>query len=202
MRVTTDIDIDVADRDRALAGLRHTAACRIGADGTRERHASGVYFQAIPADPLDRLAAFDFRTAPELGFFKLDVLNNTIYQGIRDEAHLLELMHRPPPWELFDDPVIIGALAHIHGHADVVRTIRPRSVADLAVCLALIRPGKRHLMGRPRAEIDAAIWQPEPGYVFKRAHAIAYALAIVVQLNHLIDTAPADQANDGAAAAG
>jgi hypothetical protein len=184
----TDIDIDLADRNRALSLVRHVAAAQ-GHDGCRARHNSGVYFQHIPVDPLDELAAWDYKVAADLGFFKIDFLHNSIYRGVRDEAHLRQLLTTPPPWEAFDEPVVVAALAHIGGHFDIVRSIRPRSVIDLAVCLSLIRPGKRYLIGRSRAMIDREIWQKSTEFYFKKAHAVAYAAAIVVQLNLLVEQA-------------
>jgi hypothetical protein len=58
--------------------------------------------------------------------------------------------------------------------------------------LALLRPGKKHLI--PVCEekgfqaIDQEIWvKTEDAYFFKKAHAIAYAHVIVVQLNLLCE---------------
>jgi hypothetical protein len=60
-------------------------------------------------------------------------------------------------------------------------------VIDLAVCLALVRPGKRHLIGQPRHVIDAEIWQKTTAYAFKKAHAVAFSASLVVQLNLLME---------------
>lgn len=185
----TDIDIDFADRDAALAGLPHIAASMI-ARGRRQRHPTGIYFQEVPVDPVDGLCAVEYEKAASLGYFKLDFLNNSVYAGVRDESHLVELLARDPQWELLDDPKIVSGLAHIGNHFNIVQSIRPLSIEDLAVCIALIRPGKRHLIGRARYEIDQHIWdRVEDGYSFKRAHAIAYAASIVVQLNLLTEQA-------------
>ena len=78
---------------------------------------------------------------------------------------------------------------HIHAHFDVVRIIKPSSINDLAVILALIRPGKKHLIHSPRPLIDANVWigDKSDGYQFKRAHAISYAALIVVQMNLIVE---------------
>lgn len=187
--VNTDIDIDVADRDSILAGLPCVPATHLNR-GVRARHPSGVYFQDIPIDPLTNLSAFGFEEAEALGYLKIDILNNTIYRDVRDEAHLDDLLNKDPDWSLLDHAEIVGMLAHIHSHYGVVKTIRPKSIDDLAIVLALMRPGKRHLLGRSRAEIDADIWAPgTDGYAFKKSHAIAYAASIVVQLNLLCEKA-------------
>lgn len=187
--VDTDIDIDFASREDALRDLDHIPAMR--REGAKEvRHASGVYFQPVPVNPLTGLSAFTADEAAEHGYFKIDFLNNSIYQSVRDEAHLDALLNREPEWEAFEDRLIVGMLPHLADHFGIVQAIQPRSIEDLAVILALIRPGKRHLLGRSRAEIDAEVWTPPTAggeYFFKRAHAIAYAASIVVRLNRLIE---------------
>jgi hypothetical protein len=189
-RVTTDIDIDFADRDLALKGLMHVAAT-MEQKGQPARHPTGVYFQNVPTDPLTTYSAFDYEQAAERGYFKIDFLNNSIYAGVRDEAHLLSLMEEPE-WDMLEIKEVVEMLAHIHTSFGIVNAIQPKSVDDLAVVLALMRPGKRHLMNKTRGEIDAEIWKSgDDGFVFKRAHAVAYAVSIVVQLNLLCETSAA-----------
>ena len=55
----------------------------------------------------------------------------------------------------------------------------------------MIRPGKKHLVGKSWAEIEADVWlKPnDDTYFFKKSHAIAYALTIAVQLNLIVETA-------------
>jgi hypothetical protein len=182
----TDIDIDFIDPTAALVGLQHVAAVMRQSDG-RARHASGVYFQDIPTDPLDGMAVWDHKEAASVGFFKVDFLVNKIYLGVRDAAHLNFLLTIEPPWEVFNDRDIVANLAHIGMHFDIVHAVQPKSIEDLAVCLALIRPGKRHLINRSRDEIDGEIWMKTDKFYFKKSHAISYATAIVVQLNLLVE---------------
>jgi hypothetical protein len=186
--VTTDIDIDFANRDKALTGLHYIPATVEDNTGKRTRHVSGVYFQPVPVDPLSGLCAYPYDEAGKRGYFKIDFLNNSIYQGVRDEAHLDALLAEETPWEAFDDPVFVKELPHIGEHFGTVQWIRPRSIDDLAVVLALIRPGKRHLIGSPRDVIDASVWTiGTGGYHFKRAHAVAYAVSITVKLKLIIE---------------
>jgi len=51
--------------------------------------------------------------------------------------------------------------------------------------LAIIRPAKRGLMYKDWTEIMNEVWtKPTDGsYFFKKSHAVAYAQAIVVQMN-------------------
>lgn len=186
----TDIDIDFADRDTALVGLHHIPAMLTNKNGQISRHPSGVYFQDAPVNPLTGLCAFDYKRAEDIGYFKIDFLNQTVYQGVRDEAHLDELLNREPPWELLSERSLVEQLIHIHDHFDIVASVQPRSIDDLAVVLALIRPGKRHLVGKPRDIIDSQVWaldDREGSYQFKRAHAVSYAALIVIQMNLIVE---------------
>ena len=96
-RFSSDIDIDFANRDQILSLLPHTSASIIR-DGKLTKHNTGVYFTGIPQDPFDAQARLDYNTAEDLGYVKLDFLNVNLYNQVRDEAHLVELMSREPDW--------------------------------------------------------------------------------------------------------
>ena len=186
MGASTDIDIDLPDRAKALAGFWHVPAA-MSQRGARSSHRSGVYFQDMPVDPRDGLAAFDYKQAVDRGYFKIDLLVNHLYEGVRDEAHLDALLALEPLWEMLDEEAVVERLSHVSSHFSVLQAIRPRSVQDLAICLALVRPGKRHLIGQNRSKIDAEIWEPTADYFYKKSHATAYALSIAVQMNLLLE---------------
>lgn len=179
-----DIDIDFVDRAQALAVLKHVKASRY--DGNRlVAHNTGVYLNSIPSNPIDNLATLDYKTAEDRGYFKLDFLNVGLYKGIKDEAHLKQLMEAEPLWDLLEQDDFTNLLFHINGHGYLMRQMKPTTIEQLAMCLALIRPAKKHLIGQTWTEIGETIWKkPENGdYYFKKAHAVAYAMAIVVQMN-------------------
>lgn len=182
-----DVDIDFANRKAAIAVLPAIQAM-MERDGKTMPHPSGVYFQDVPVDPFTRLAALPYEKLDDLGYFKVDLLNQSVYEGVRDDDHLTELLAMEPLWELLDEPEMVARLPHIHNHYDVVQQIAPKSVDDLAVILALQRPGKRHLQGRSRDEIDREIWDIDQDgeYAFKRSHAISYATLVVVKMNLLV----------------
>ena len=54
--------------------------------------------------------------------------------------------------------------------------------------LAMIRPGKRYLVGKSWEQIEKEVWVKTDEYFFKHSHAIGYALAIVVQLNLICES--------------
>ncbi len=194
----TDIDIDFGNRDQALKGLKIVYAST-AKNNQSMRHASGVYFQDIPVNPLNGLSAFDYARAEELGYFKIDFLNQSVYAEITDEAHLDRLLNTDPYWELLEEPEFTEQLMHIHNHYEVVQTIKPKSIIDLAIVLALIRPGKRHLLNKSRDIIDKEIWLRgnDDGYTFRKAHAISYAALIVVQMNLIVEKLNNEIENSG-----
>ena len=184
MKVKTDIDIDVIDRENVLTHFRHIpASIKKGNEYTK--HNSGVYLQPIPYDPISELASIEYKEAEERGYFKLDFLNNTLYEGIKDEKHLDELIAKEPIWDLLQHADVIKNLVHVHNHLNVLQVMKPKSIEELAEVLAVIRPAKRHLLNESKEKISKEVWiKPNDGsYYFKKAHAIAYALSIVVQLN-------------------
>lgn len=189
MRVQTDIDIDFADRSKVLNGLKHVAASRESKRGL-ERHNTGVYFQPIPRDPFENTATIEFNAAQELGYFKVDFLNVGIYEDVRDEEHLLSLM-KEPDWSLLGIEEIVKELFHIGEYFWLVDKLKPKSVEQLAMLLAVMRPSKKHLANKSWDKIEKEVWiAPTDGeYHFKKSHSISYAMAIVVQLNLLAEKA-------------
>lgn len=186
----SDVDIDCFNRDAILRGIGGIFARIDRPDGNVEKHPSGVYFQNIPRDPVSNISTIDYRIANDYGYFKIDFLNVNMYEGIRDEAHLLDLLHRDVPWDFFEYKEITDQLFHLKGHSDLLQRYKPKSVEDLAIILAIIRPSKAYLQNESWNKILNEVWVKVEGnenYQFKKAHAISYALAIVVNLNLLLE---------------
>jgi hypothetical protein len=186
MKFTSDIDIDVADRTQALALLEHTGAT-IVRDGKITNHNTGVYFTAIPTDPFTGRAALDYEAAEARGYFKIDILNVGLYQQIKTEEHLLQLMQQEPAWDRLYDAEFCARLMHIGAHYDTLIRMPEavNSITRLAMFLAVIRPAKRHLIGRTWREVAETVWEKpgDDGYYFKKAHAISYAHLVAVNIN-------------------
>lgn len=185
-----DIDIDLGDRSRLLELIDHVGASNIKA-GVVGKHPTGVYFQRMPVDPVSGLAAVDYRAAEDLGFFKIDLLNVHVYQQVRDEEHLLQLMKQEPMWELLQSREFVDQVIHINGHHDSISAMPEpiASVNHLAMFLAILRPAKKHLIGQLWAEVEKTVWlKSEDGkFGFKRAHSIAYAHLAAVHMNLLCE---------------
>ena len=195
MKIVTDIDIDLADRDKALEGLMHIPASRVE-KGVLKKHNVGVYFHSIPQDPLTGYASIEYKEAEDRGYFKLDLLNLNIYKQVRDESHLDRLLAQEPLWEILEERSVVEQLFHIGDHYDVVSRMKPRSIMQLAMVLAMIRPAKRHLIGKSWEEVKSDIWttpsDPE-SYFFKKAHALSYAHVLVVQMNLMLENALSEE---------
>jgi hypothetical protein len=181
-----DVDIDFADREQILKLVEHTSAMQ--KDGVKERkHNTGVYFHHVPTNPFTGLATLDYKQAEGAGWFKIDLLNVGIYNNFTSNEQIDDLLSKEPVWELLEHRDIIQQLFHIHNHSDTVIKMKPRSIEQLAMLLAVIRPGKKHLIGRSWNEIEKEVWtKTDDVYSFKRSHAIGYAAAIALQLNQLV----------------
>ena len=176
-----DIDIDFAHREKALEHIK----CIPAAIDASKKHNTGVYCTSIPYNPLTGLSTIDYKEAEERGYFKIDFLNVSIYKGVRDDAHLKQLMETEPLWDLLEQDDFVNLLFHVNGHGSILREMKPTTVEQLAAVLALIRPAKRYLTGQDWKKVEEEVWVKPEGdeYYFKKAHAVAYAMAIVVQMN-------------------
>ncbi len=181
-----DVDIDFFDRDGVLKLFKHTPATIIKENKT-EKHKTGVYFHAVPEHPVTRHSSLDYKKAEDRGYFKIDCLNVNIYKEVKSEQDLVKLMIQEPDWDMLKDPKVVEQLFHLNGHFNIVSRLQPTNIEQLAAVLAIIRPAKRHLVHKEWKEILADVWiKPRDGsYFFKKSHAVAYAHAIVVQINLL-----------------
>jgi DNA polymerase III alpha subunit len=180
-----DIDIDFADRTKVLNVLKHVDA-RLDTD---KKHNTGVYVQSIPFNPVTGLSTIDYKTAEDRGYFKIDFLNVSVYEKVKSKQHLTKLLETEPLWSLLLEDDFVNNLFHVNGHGGILRQMKPESIEQLAAVLAMIRPAKRYLIGKDWNTVMAGIWtKPEnDDYYFKKAHAIAYAHVIVVQMNLICD---------------
>jgi len=189
MKFKSDIDIDFADREQVLRLLNVTPASIIR-DGKLSKHNTGVYATDIPVDPFSGSASLDYNDAEDRGYMKLDLLNVHVYKQVRDETHLIKLMQEPD-WTKLYDSSICAQLIHINNHYDTLLKMPEPvdSIPRLAMFLAVIRPGKRHLIGKSWKDVAMTVWDKVEGeYSFKKAHAIAYAQLVVVNLNLLCES--------------
>lgn len=192
-RLIGDVDIDFADRNNALKMLEYIPASIIR-NGTIVKHNTGVYFHAVPVDPITGLSSIHYENAEKQGLYKIDLLNVGVYEHVKNEQHLLELIQREFDWNLLSYPEFITQLIHIGNHADLIVSLKPRCIKDLAMVLALIRPGKRYLVEKCQtngfSSIEDEIWlETGGGYTFHKSHATSYAILVKVHANILVEQA-------------
>ena len=177
-----DIDIDFADRSQALEIFKNVPA-RL----KNRKHNTGVYFHRVPSNPFTNVCTVEHTQADDMGFFKLDLLNLSIYKDVKDDDHLKHLMEKEPVWELLEHKDFVDQLFHLSGHDRLLKQLKPTSVQQLAATLAIIRPAKRHLQDKGWQTIMDQVWvkpvNDNKAYYFKKAHALSYAMVVIVHMN-------------------
>jgi DNA polymerase III alpha subunit len=183
-----DIDIDVQTSFNPTDIFNVVQASMIQ-NGIIRKHPVGVYFQNIPQDPISKLAAIPYEYTDEFDYFKVDFLHLSILDMFDSKQQIRLLLKKEPDWELLKDPEIVSKLFQIAKHYEIINSTQPRSVNDLADCIALIRPGKRYLLNdyiKDKYYIrNNKLYVKERDSDYKKSHAVAYANIIVLQL-HLI----------------
>jgi hypothetical protein len=181
-----DIDLDFPDRTRVLDIIKHIPA--ILDDG--KKHNTGVYCHTIPTNPLTGLATIGQTNAEDRGYFKIDFLNVSVYNDpmIKSEEDIVRLLSIEPLWDLMYEKDICDQLFHINGYHNLLAQLKPKSILELATVLALIRPGKKHLVPivaeKGFQAVQDEVWvKTEEAYSFKKSHSLGYAHVIVMQLN-------------------
>lgn len=192
--MSADIDLDLADRN-ILLNLIDAVPARQQHQGQVRRHNSGVYVTDIPYDPVNECAAIDYEEAERRGYFKIDLLNMSVYELVKSPEHYAEMLAKEPNWSrLWTDPEWAKKLAHVGNYTDLLATMKPDSIPRMAAFIAIIRPGKAHLQNKPWSEVFESVWDGDDskGFVFKHSHSISYAALVALHMN-LIDSA--DQSN-------
>ena len=185
--MSADIDIDFADRGQLLELIQHTPA-RQTVQGQVRRHNSGVYVTDIPQDPVNRCAAIDYEQAEQLGYFKIDLLNMSVYQLVTGPEHYATAVATDPEWNrLWQEPEWAKQLAHVGNYTDLLKEMRPDSIPRMAAFISIIRPGKAHLQRQPWPMVFDSVWDGDEsrGYTFKKSHAISYAALVALHMNLL-----------------
>lgn len=185
-----DIDIDFPTNFDPRSIMKEAIPASMIKGRDLVKHPCGHYFQTIPVDHHTGLSAIPYEEAEVLGFFKIDFLHLSVLDNFKSKAQIRALIKEPPNWDILLDETSVSKLFQIHRNHRLLTKVRPHSVQELADCIALIRPGKRHLVdayisnkSKTRPLLYA---RSDDGYYFKKSHAISYALTIVLQL-HLIE---------------
>ncbi|NDB82025.1 MAG: hypothetical protein EB127_04690 [Alphaproteobacteria bacterium] len=192
MVMSADIDIDLANREQVLELIKAVPA-RQNHQGQIRKHNSGVYVTDIPYDPINQCAAITYEEAEARGYFKIDFLNMSVYQLIKNQEHYEELLKKEPLWErLWTDIDWTKQLVHIGNYTDLIVKMKPDSIPRMAAFIAIIRPGKAHLQNKPWNEIFESVWDGDDskGFIFKKSHSISYAMLVALHMNLLDEISP------------
>jgi hypothetical protein len=185
--MSADIDIDVPNREEVLKLIKHVAA-RQQQDGHARRHNSGIYVTTIPEDPVNHCAAIDYQEAESRGYFKIDLLNMSVYQLIKSPAHYEQMLAQEPPWSrLWTDAEWAKKLVHVGNYTNLLQSMRPDSIPRMAAFISIIRPGKAHLQNKHWDQVFESVWDGDNsrGFVFKHSHSISYAALVALHMNLL-----------------
>jgi hypothetical protein len=188
--MSADVDLDLADRN-ILLDLIDAVPARQLHQGQVRRHNSGVYVTDIPYDPVNECAAIDYESAEQRGYFKIDLLNMSVYQLIKTPEHYEEMLSKEPPWErLWTDPEWSKQLVHVGNYTELLKNMKPDSIPRMAAFIAIIRPGKAHLQNQPWPEVFKTVWDGDAskGFVFKHSHSISYAALVALHMNLINST--------------
>lgn len=185
-----DIDLDFPTKFDPTKVFDKIVPASMVKDGALVKHPCGHYLQAIPVDPHTNLAAIPYEEAEALGYFKIDFLHLSVLDHFQHKKQIRALVAEEPDWTLLLNKEHVSKLFQIHKRHDLLMKIKPTSVQELADVLALMRPSKKHLVDQYLANRKAVretllYTKDDTGYAFKKSHALAYSLTIVLQL-HLI----------------
>lgn len=195
-----DIDVDIVPGVKINSIIPEATAASTIKNGSLVKHPVGWYFQRVPRDEVSQLCAIPYDVAPSYGMFKIDFINLHILSKVESKDELRRLINTEPNWDMLLDDQVVTQLFHLGNHFDLVSQCRPKSIDEIADCLALIRPGKRELLSKymdvkssdnPQdvREFRSRLFAKDPTdptkYTYKKSHAIAYAHVVVLQM-HLL----------------
>ena len=183
-----DVDIDLRTDFNPRKLFPWTKASLVK-NGDLHPHPCGIYPQTVPVDPVTGLSAIPYEQAEEEGYIKIDFLHLSVYDHFKSREEIEQLLEIEPDWGLLTIPSEQKKLFQLSNHGDILSAVKPKNIEELADVLALIRPGKKQLVKLYNSQREAtrrALYaKDENGYSFKKSHAIAYAMVIILQL-HLI----------------
>jgi DNA polymerase III alpha subunit len=186
-----DIDIDLPTSFDPLDYFKEAVRASMLKDNDLVKHNAGAYLQTIPKDPVTGLSAIPYKEAEELGYFKIDFLHLALLDdfGFETKQQMRDLLEVDPNWDLLQNEEVVEKLFQVSKHYALLLKLQPESVQELADCIALLRPAKKNLVNKyitnPVRTRKELYQMPLPPGCFKKGHALAYALTIVLQLHFI-----------------
>ena len=185
-----DIDIDLPTNFEAEKIFNNGIRASVVKNKKLTKHQAGIYFQNIPIDRISGLSAIPYDKAEEFGYFKVDFLHLSILDVFKSKNQIRDLIKIEPDWNLLESKEYVEKLFQLNNHFKLIQKIKPRSVQEIADCIALSKPGKKHLIdeyinNREFVRDNLLYIKTKDGYYIKKSHAVSYALTVVLNL-HII----------------
>lgn len=136
----SDLDLDIPSSKSELIRGGIVKASILTERGTYQNHPAGVYlYAAVPQ--FDGVAVIDYKEMEKIEYQKIDILNNTFLDDISNKEmieFIEKIENEDIDWEelwRYTEPYQLGK------YPGILREFKVSSVLDLAIILALIRPG-------------------------------------------------------------
>lgn len=186
-----DIDIDLKTTFNPKDVFDNVTLASMVKSGKISKHPCGAYFQSVPVDAVSGLCAIPYDQAPRYNLLKIDFLHLALLDAVTSKDEVRKLTNTEPNWKLLEDREVVEKLFQLGKHYELVKQLKPSNVLELADCIAMIRPNKKQYIDayiEDKYTIRPLLYRTaeDDKSSYKKSHAIAYALTIVLQL-HLID---------------
>ena len=179
-----DVDIDVGSNFKPASNWVRASIIR---DNKLIAHNSGYYIHNIKSIFPQKLSIISYDILDQTNISKVDFLHNTFYDNFNFRYEILDLIKRPVNWSLLTNELLVKKLMHVSNRYKEMQQFNINSVPELADFLALMRPGKIHLMQKylkDKSSVANELYAPCDKYYFKKSHAYAYATLITVQMRY------------------
>jgi len=136
----SDLDLDIPSSKSEIIRNGLTKASILTEKGTYQSHPAGIYmYAAVPS--FNGVAIIDYKEMEKMEYQKIDILNNTYLDGISNKE-MIEFISKIEEEDIewkdlwrYAEPYQLGK------YPGILREFKVSSVMDLAIILALIRPG-------------------------------------------------------------
>ncbi len=136
----SDLDLDIPSMESDNIKKTLIRGSVLTDRGDYQPHPAGIYFyKSIPA--FSGIALYDYKIMEQYNFQKIDILNNTFLDDINSiefEDYLQKIDSEDIDWELlweYKDPYQLSK------YPGILKEFQVSSIMDLAIVLAIIRPG-------------------------------------------------------------
>lgn len=203
----SDLDIDIPSSKSDYIKSSFIKASK-NVNGLRSAHPSGIYlYNDLPA--YNGYMLMDYKVAEKNGYQKIDILNNTFLDDIECEyfSQYLELIENEQiDWNELYKYENAYQLSH---YPNILKEFKVTSVMDIAIVLAIIRPGSYKQYERMKKYIHTdkilsklsddehkilsdtygipvfdeqykALYVDDGLYRYKKPHSIGYAYVLLV----------------------